>query len=72
MVKQKSEDTRIIEIVPHPDKYLSCNICRTPNNKEGFHEISLGKDNNSLSIRMCDRCLNDFADKLWQYMEEGK
>lgn len=67
---EKVDDGRILEIVPQPDKYLSCNICKHPKTKGKYSELCFGKDNSTITIRLCDRCLNDFAEVLWKYLEE--
>lgn len=69
----------IIEIKKERDKYRYCNVCHelvgdsvasnfVVDNK--MHELSFGRNNHSNTISLCTRCLNNFADLLWQYLEE--
>ena len=50
-----------------------CNVCaKHTDNKQPVNEIMFGYNNSSISVILCDDCLNQFSDKLWQYLEEKK
>lgn len=61
----------ILEIKRTKECY--CNICaKHTDNKQPVNKILLGCNNSSISAILCDDCLNQFSDKLWQYLEEKK
>ena len=72
------EDNRILKVARSTDKYRLCNVCGNSINDHEcnqqlvgdniMHELSFGKNNNSTTICLCNRCLNDFAEKLWEYI----
>ena len=50
-----------------------CNVCaKHTDNKQPVNEIMFGYNNSSISVILCDDCLNQFSDKLWKYLEEKK
>ena len=56
----------ILEIKRTKERY--CNVCaKHTDNKQPVNEISFGY----ISAILCDDCLNQFSDKLWQYLEEN-
>lgn len=59
----------IIDLKECEDRYLSCNCCFNKDQAAKVHELRFGRNNNSISIRMCNSCLNEFAERLWKYLE---
>lgn len=60
----------ILEIKRTKERY--CNVCaKHADNKQPVNEILFGCNNSSISVILCDDCLNQFSDKLWQYLEEN-
>lgn len=65
----RSKDTSIIEITgPFETETCSCNCCFQRDKEIPLHVISLGRNNQSMSIRICDDCLQVFAERLWNYL----
>ena len=72
------KDNRILKIERSTDKYRQCNVCGNDVNDHEcnqqlvddniMHELRFGKDHHSITVCLCNRCLNDFAEKLWEYM----
>ena len=64
------EIKRTLEIKRTKERY--CNVCsKYTDDKQPANEIRLGCNNSSVSAILCDDCLNQFSDKLWQYLEEN-
>lgn len=70
-------DERILSIKPERDIYRRCNCCGRQieeesrgclEDSEALHELSFGKNNQAMNICLCQQCLNDFAEMLWEYM----
>lgn len=73
------EVIKILNICRCKDKHRDCNVCGNKIHRKNqqelvngtiIHEISFGKNNQSITVAICDNCLNEFADKLWKYLEE--
>lgn len=54
----------------------SCNVCRRHNfedDKTKLHSLNFGTDLNtskhSINVCLCTECLSEFAEILWQYLE---
>ena len=72
------ENNPIIRIEESDDKYRYCNVCNQQvNEKERaqnlvddnkMHEMSFGRNNHCTTICLCTKCLNIFAEKLWEYL----
>lgn len=72
------EVVKILEISRCTDKYRRCNCCgneiRDKERRQNLvddniiHELCFGKDNQSTTIVLCNDCLNEFAEKLWEYL----
>lgn len=72
------KDNRILKVERSTDKCRQCNVCGNDINDHErnqqlvddniMHELSFGKNHYSTTICLCNRCLNDFAEKLWEYM----
>lgn len=69
----------IIAVQRMHGKHHYCNVCHKEVGDEQVdnfvvgnkaHELSFGRNNHSNTICLCTRCLNNFADLLWQYLEE--
>ena len=61
----------IVKVIRTKERF--CNICgRHTREKCQVNEIVLGRNNQSLSVVMCDKCLDKFADVLWGYLEQRK
>lgn len=69
----------IISITTIRGKYSYCNVCHKEIGGESAdnlsignkaHELSFGSNNYSNTICLCTRCLNNFVDLLWQYLDE--
>ena len=72
---------KILKIEKSPNNIISryCNVCgrdvydskaNNLNEDNKMHELSFGKNNYATVICLCTKCLNDFADALWKYLEE--
>ena len=60
----------IIEVERVKERY--CNVCaKHSSNKQPVNEISLGCNNSSIAVILCDDCLKQFGDILWSYMEKN-
>lgn len=60
---------RIISLTRMDERY--CNVCcRHTDEKKPVNELRFGHNNQSMTVMLCDECLSDFADKLWEYLEE--
>lgn len=72
------EVVKILEIGRCADKYRRCNCCgnetRDKERRQNLvddniiHELSFGKDKQSITVALCNACLNEFAEKLWEYL----
>lgn len=62
-----SAEKSIIEIGLNDDSG-TCNCCFSQDKDVKVHAIRLGRDNHSISIRICDVCLERFAEKIWEYL----
>ena len=61
--------SKILEI-EETNEICSCNICsKSYAEVEKIHELRFGMNNHGNVIFMCPECLNEFADKLWEYLE---
>lgn len=65
---QRSLDKSIIEIVKETDSAVNCNCCFCVDKDIPLHAIRLGRDNHSMYIRVCNDCLERFAERLWEYL----
>ena len=60
----------ILEIKRVRSRY--CNSCGYKSDKGVLaNEVMIGMNNRSVASILCDDCLNQFSDKLWQYLEEN-
>lgn len=77
--KNKDGEDGILEIKRMTSGYRYCNVCREEVHDESVqnfvignkgHELSFGRNNFSTTVCLCTKCLNNFADLLWRYLEE--
>lgn len=59
-------ERRIMEIELTNEKYRSCNVCRR--HKGPKRELRLGCNNQSVSMCICEKCLAELGDKIWEYL----
>lgn len=72
------EIVKILEIGRCTDRYSRCNVCGNEiHDREHrqnlvddniIHELSFGKNRQSITVVLCNTCLNEFAEKLWEYL----
>ena len=61
----------ILKIKRTKERY--CNVCtKHTDSKQPVNELLFGYNNSSISVILCDDCLNQFSDKLWKYLEGRK
>lgn len=72
---------KVLKVEISRDKHCSCNVCckrvsEKETNKdyvaEEMYDLYFGKENFCTVIRLCNECLNEFADILWNFLERGK
>lgn len=77
--KNKDGENEILEIKRMASGYHYCNVCHEEVHDECVqnfvvgnkgHELAFGRNNFSTTVCLCTKCLNNFADLLWQYLEE--
>lgn len=63
---------RIINIYNLKDKVLGCNVCRADmiNSHKKIYEMSLGCENTSQIIRLCEDCISILYEKIWEVQNE--
>lgn len=75
-----SDSKKILSVKEVESKYGYCNTCRmkvrngetgTLDKDNRVHEIQFGKYGQSVSVRLCTKCLLEFSDKLWEYISEN-
>lgn len=57
-----------IEVKPSTEHYRMCNCCHRKNISQ--HEISLGVNNSTVSVCICEECLLIFSDLLNEYTDK--
>lgn len=75
---REREVVKILEISKCTDKYRCCQCCGNEiRDKERqknlvddniIHELCFGKNKQSVTVALCNTCLNEFAEKLWEYL----
>lgn len=72
------EVKKVLKVEISKDRYCSCNVCYkrvSEKEKEKFiiaeqmYDVELGSERHTTVIRLCNECLNEFADVLWQRLE---
>lgn len=73
----------IIKIEKVNERIRYCNVCRGGTNLKKskttklnedikMYELSFGNNNFYMTVSLCERCLNNFAEILWKFLEEEK
>ena len=71
-------EKKVLKVGISRDRSCSCNACykrvsETEENKsviaKEMYDITLGSSRHVSVVRLCDECLNEFADILWQFLE---
>lgn len=80
MAYEPIKENEIIEIEKVKSHNRYCNVCNNEITEEASggtlnvdnrtHELRFGRNRHSTTISLCSRCLNNFAEVLWQYLEE--
>lgn len=79
--KNNDGENKILKIERTTGGHHYCNICHELVGDEQVdnfvvgnkgHELAFGRNNFSITVCLCSKCLNQFADLLWQYLEEEK
>lgn len=63
-------ERKILTVHKSNDRYRHCNVCCSHDEKKVVNELMFGHDGQSISVMICDKCLSEFADKLWEYLDE--
>lgn len=72
------EKKKVLKVEVSEDRYCSCNVCcKRVSSKEKneaykveeMYDLSFGKENLTTVIRLCNGCLSEFAEILWQFLE---
>lgn len=48
----------------------SCNVCQGVSGGKRITEIMAGCNNHTIGFRLCDVCIQEFGEKLWERLEE--
>lgn len=61
----------IIKLEPVTGSHYSCNSCTASKEKGAkLYEIMVGINNQSISTRMCTKCLSKLGDLIWDVLEQ--
>lgn len=68
---------KVLKVEISKDRYCSCNACyKRVSPKENtdvmaaeMYDLQFGRDGYTVVVRLCDECLNEFADNFWNFLE---
>lgn len=72
------ENNKVLKVEISKDRYCSCNACHkrvSPKEKDAnyavteMYDLQFGSEGYTVVVRLCNECLNEFADKLWNFLE---
>ena len=51
-------------------KHLTCNCCKKEGEKQ-LNEVVFGADKEHIVAHLCNDCLNELADVMWEFLEKN-